>query len=117
MEALAVEKLRGASLLKHYSEGNDFRAPWQGRPSTARSVAADRVRHNCGGRRDTNGLTFNPPQPNRRADSAPASQPRFRFLPPSIVRALTCKASPSSCDRVSVLCKLSNAFPDRVGII
>ncbi|MGC2225257.1 MAG: hypothetical protein WA624_24280 [Methylocella sp.] len=29
MEALAVEKLRGASLLKHYSEGNDFRAPWR----------------------------------------------------------------------------------------
>jgi hypothetical protein len=29
MEALAVEKLRGASLLKRYSEGNDFRAPWR----------------------------------------------------------------------------------------
>jgi len=29
MEALAVEKLRGASLSKHYSEGNDFRAPWR----------------------------------------------------------------------------------------
>jgi hypothetical protein len=29
MEALAVEKLRGASVLKHYSEGNDFRAPWR----------------------------------------------------------------------------------------
>ena len=27
MEALAVKKLRGASLLKHYSGGNDFRAP------------------------------------------------------------------------------------------
>jgi hypothetical protein len=29
MEALSVEKLRGASLLKHYSGGNDFRAPWR----------------------------------------------------------------------------------------
>jgi hypothetical protein len=128
MEALAVEKLRGAGLLKHYSGGKRFSRAVAGRPSTARSVAADRVRHHCGGRRDTNGLTFQPTPTAAPIVRQPASlaSASFRLFPlrapegssairpPSIVRTLTCKARPSSCDRVSVLCKLSNAVPDRL---